>query len=144
MQNVLPKEDMRQAIGYVNNHWDALQLYLSNGAIPIDNNDAEQLMKQVAIGRKNWLFIGSVAAGGRAADLMTVVSSAIRNDLHVWSCVKDVLDALLCGCTDYASLRPDVWAAAHPEQIRSYRIEERRDKADRKQRRRAKRRAAQA
>ena len=144
VQNVLPKEDMRQAIGYVNNHWDALQLYLSNGAIPIDNNDAEQLMKQVAIGRKNWLFIGSVAAGGRAADLMTVVSSAIRNDLHVWSYVKDVLDALLCGCTDYASLRPDVWAAAHPEQIRTYRIEERRDKADRKQRRRAKRRAAQA
>ena len=144
VQNVLPKEDMRQAIGYVNNHWDALQLYMSNGAIPIDNNDAEQLMKQIAIGRKNWLFIGSVPAGGRAADLMTVVSSAIRNDLHVWSYLKDALDALLCGCTDYASLRPDVWAAAHPEQIRSYRIEERRDKADRKQRRRAKRRAAQA
>ena len=141
VQNVLPKEDMRQAIGYVNNHWDALQLYVSNAAIPIDNNDSEQLMKQVAIGRKNWLFIGSIAAGGRAADLMTVVSSAIRNDLHVWSYVKDVLDALLCGCTDYASLRPDVWAAAHPEQIRTYRIEERRDKADKKQRRRAKRRA---
>jgi hypothetical protein len=38
-------------------------------------------MKQVAIGRKNWLFIGSLAAGARTADLMTLVSSAIRNDL---------------------------------------------------------------
>jgi hypothetical protein len=39
---------------------DALQLFLRDGRIPIDNNDVEQLMKQVALGRKNWLFLGSV------------------------------------------------------------------------------------
>lgn len=144
ISRLLPKEEMTQAIGYVNNHWTALQLYVSNADVPIDNNETEQLMKQIAIGRKNWLFIGSLAAGERAADLMTIVSSALRNDLHVWAYVTGVLDALLAGCTDYASLRPDVWALSHPEHIRTYRVKERRDRADRKQRRRATRRSAQA
>ena len=144
VRNMLPKESMTEAIAYVNNHWDALQVYVSNADVPIDNNDTEQLMKQVAIGRKNWLFIGSLAAGERTADLMTLVSSALRNDLHVFSYVKGVLDALLTGTTDYANLRPDVWAQQHPNDVRTYRKEERRDKADRKQRRRAKRRAARS
>jgi hypothetical protein len=59
----------------------------------------------------------------------------------VWAYVKDVLDQLLAGSTDYESLRPDLWKAAHPEAIRTYREEERRDRADRTQRRRAARRA---
>ena len=122
----------------------ALQLYISHADVPIDNNETEQLMKQVAIGRKNWLFIGSLTAGARAADLMTLVSSALRNDLHVWAYVKGVLDTLLSGSTDYTSLRPDIWAQQHPEQIRTYRVKERRDKADRQQRRRASRRSAQS
>jgi hypothetical protein len=46
----------------------------------------------------------------------------------VWAYVKDVLDRLLAGETDYDELRPDVWATAHPEAIRQYRVEERRDK----------------
>jgi transposase len=139
---LLPKEALSQAIGYLNNHWDALQLYVSDARLPIDNNDTEQLMKQVAIGRKNWLFIGSLSAGSRMSDLLTLVSSALRNDLHVWSYVKGVLDALLAGETDYAVLRPDHWAATHPEHIRAYRQEERCDRADRKQLQRATRRAA--
>ena len=142
VKKLLPKEAISQAIGYLNNHWDALQVYLSNPQVPIDNNETEQLMKQVAIGRKNWLFIGSVAAGARTADLMTLVSSAVRNDLHVWSYIKGVLDALLAGSTDYYSLRPDVWAQEHPDHIRTYRQEERRDRADRKQLRREQRRNA--
>jgi len=141
MKPLLAKEKMTAAINYVNNHWEALQVYVSNANVRIDNNECEQLMKQVAVGRKNWLFHGSIAAGERAADLMTLVSSALRNDLHVWAYVKGVLDALLAGSTDYESLRPDNWAQSHPEHIRTYRVKERRDKADRKQRERAKRRA---
>jgi len=57
--------------------------------------------------------------------------------------MNDVLVRLLADETDYAPLRPDLWAAAHPEAIRPYRQEERRDKADRKQRRRAARRPAE-
>lgn len=139
-KHVLPKEKIAEALGYLRNHWDALSHYLSDGRVPIDNNDTEQLMKQVAIGRKNWLFLGSVAAGERAANFLTLVSSALRNDLDVYSYLKAVLDALLSGSTDYASLRPDHWAATHPEAIRIYRQEERRDRYARKSARRAERR----
>jgi hypothetical protein len=137
---VLPKDKFAEALTYLRNQWDALQVYLSDGRLPIDNNEVEHLMKQVAIGRKNWLFIGSVAAGERAADLLTLVSSAVRNDLDVFAYVKDVLDQLLAGSTDYDSLRPDRWAASHPESLRSYRVKERRDRADAKRLRRARRR----
>lgn len=140
--DALPKSKFGGALGYLRNHWEPLQLYLTDPLLPIDNNDVEQLMKQVALGRKNWLFIGSLAAGDRAADFFTLVSSALRNDLDVWAYVKDVLERLLAGETNYAALRPDVWAQAHPEKIRQYRQEERRDKADRKQLRRATRRRA--
>ena len=137
---VLPKDKFAEALGYLRNHWNELQVYLGDGRLPIDNNETEQLMKQVAIGRKNWLFVGSVAAGERAADFLTLVSSAVRNDLDVWAYVKDVLDRLLAGDRDYEALRPDRWAAAHPEHLRVYRTEERRDRADARQARRATRR----
>ena len=143
-KRVLPKEKIAEAIGYLRNQWDALQLYLTDGRLPIDNNDVEQLMKQVAIGRKNWLFIGSVPAGERAANFLTLVSSALRNDLDVFSYIKSVLDALLVGLTDFSSLRPDHWAAAHPEAIRQYRRAERRDRYAAKSARRAQRRALAA
>jgi transposase len=142
VSGVLPKEKFAEALGYLRNQWDALVVYLSDGRLPIDNNETEQLMKQIAIGRKNWLFLGSVAAGERMADLMTLVSSAVRNDLDVWAYVKDVLDQLLAGSTDHASLRPDRWAASHAEHVRRYRTEERRDRAAAKHHRRARRRPA--
>jgi hypothetical protein len=137
---VLPKSKFAEALGYLRNHWEPLRLYLTDGRMPIDNNDVEQLMKQVAVGRKNWLFIGSVAAGERAADFLTLVSSAIRNDLDVWAYSKDVLDQLLAGSTDYEALRPDLWKQSHPEAIRTYRVQERRDRADRQRFHRAQRR----
>ena len=139
---VLPKEKFAEALGYLRNQWDALQVYLDDGRLPIDNNETEQLMKQVAIGRKNWLFVGSVAAGERAADLLSIVSSAVRNDLDVWAYVKEALDRLLAGDRDFAALRPDRWAAEHLQHIRDYRAEERRDRADARQMRRAHRRRA--
>ena len=113
-KNILPKSRFGQALGYLRNQWDALQLYLTDGRMPIDNNDVEQLMKQVALGRKNWLFIGSTAAGDRAADFMTLVASAVRNDLDVWAYLKDVLDRLLAGETDFQPMRPDISPAVTP------------------------------
>lgn len=87
------------------------------------------------------MFIGSVAAGYRAADLMSLVSSVRRNDLDVFAYVKDVLDRLLAGETEYHALRPDVWKQTHPEAIRIYRAEERLSRADAKAQKRARRRA---
>ena len=142
LQEVLPKSDFAEALRYLRNHWTALNVYVSDGRIPIDNNSVEQLMKQVAMGRKAWLFVCSVPGGEQSAKMMTLVSSARKHDLDVEHYIKDVLDQLLAGSTDYPSFLPDVWKQQHPEAIRVYRAEERRDKADRKQLNAARRRLA--
>ncbi len=138
-QVVFPRSDLGEALRYIRNHWESLNVYATDGRIPIDNNRVEQLMRQVALGRKNWLFVGSVEAGERAAMLMTLVSSAKRHHLDVWMYIKDVLDRLLAGETDYSRLLPDAWKVDHPEAIREYRVEESRQKSDRKQITRARR-----
>jgi hypothetical protein len=71
---------------------------------------------------------------------MTVVSSAIRNDLEVATYLEDVLNRLLGGSVDYESLRPDVWAASHPDSIRAHRQKEREEKNRRRDRDRLRRR----
>jgi transposase len=142
LAQVLPKSDFAEALRYLRNHWQALCVFIHDGRIPIDNNSVERLMKQVAMGRKAWLFVCSVEAGEQSAMLMTLASSARRHDLDVWTYVKDVLDQLLAGSTDYHSLLPDVWKQSHPDAVREYRVEERRDKAERKQLNAATRRLA--
>lgn len=139
-RQVLPKSNLGQAAAYVRRHWEALSRFTEDSSIPIDNNDCEQLMKRVAVGRKNWLFKGSVVAGERAANLMTIIGSAVRNDLDVSAYLQDVLERTLAGETDWAVLTPHAWKAEHPEAIRTYREDERRQASDRKRKRRARRR----
>lgn len=129
--NALPKSQLGSAVGYLRNHWEALTVYLRDGRLPIDNNGVERLMKQIATGRKNWLFIGSVRAGERNAKLMSLVSSAHRHDLDVELYLTDITRQILSGSTDYVSMLPDIWKQSHPDAVRQYRIEERRDKAER-------------
>ncbi|MEM7313747.1 MAG: transposase [Planctomycetota bacterium] len=140
-QVVLPKSDFRKALNYVRNHWDELTRYLADADLPLDNNECEQLMRTVALARKNWMFAGSLAGGERSAGFLTLVSSAHRNDLDVWSYVNDVLRRMLAGETDYEPLLPWSWAASHPESIRKYRKDERADKQARQRNKRQKRRA---
>ncbi len=87
-------------------------------------------MKRIAIGRKNWLFIGSLRAGIRNASLMSLVASALRMDLDVGLYLESVLAHMLRGTAKIEELLPDRWKAAHPEAVREYREQERRDKAD--------------
>ena len=129
--DVLPKSDFAEAVRYIRNHWTALGVYVSDGRMPIDNNRVEQLMKQVALGRKAWLFVSNVSSGERSAKMMSLVSSARRHDLDVRAYIEDILERLLFGVTGYESLLPDAWAKSHPHHIRVYRQEELRDKADR-------------
>ena len=91
--------------------------------MPIDNNDAEQLMKQVALGSKNWMFIGSVDAGGyRAADLMSLVSGA-SGIASMSSPLRERRPRpTLEGRRGLRIARPDIWKA---EAVRVYRVEER-------------------
>lgn len=140
-QVVLPKSDLRKALNYLRNHWTELTRYCDDPKLPMDNNECEQLMKQVGLGRKNWLFAGSVAGGERSAGFLTLTSSAHRNDLDVRAYVNDILRRLLAGETDYEPMLPWNWAATHPESIRQFRREERRERDVRKQTERAKRRA---
>lgn len=137
---VLPKSDFGKALQYIRNHLAELKRYVDDPLVPIDNNQTEQLMKQIAVGRKNWIFAGSVRGGERNAGFFTLVSSAVRNDLDPWLYVKDVLDQLLAGCTDYEPLLPWNWAKDHPAAIRNFRVEERQQRAATKQTKRADRR----
>ncbi len=89
------------------------------------------------------LFKGSLGAGERAANLMTIIGSAIRNDLDVGAYLEDVLRRSLAGETNWSALAPHAWKADHPESIREYRQDERRQAADRKRTRRARRRIRQ-
>ena len=96
-------------------------------------------MREVALGRKNWLFVVNVEGGERSARLMSIVSSAKRHHLDVGLYVKDILDRLLAGETDYSKLVPDQWKRENPHAIRVYREEEARYKSDRKKLDRARR-----
>ena len=71
---------------------------------------------------------------------MTIVSSAVRNDLDVAVYLEDVLNRLLRGSRDYESLRPDVWASSHPESIRAHRQKQREEHNLRRDRNRLSRR----
>jgi len=129
-KSILPASKLGQAVQYVRNHWDALCVYANDGCLPVDNNWVERLMKRIAIGRKNWLFVGSVRAGLRNANIMTLVGSAHRHDLDVQMYLEDVITHLNRGTAKPEQLLPDVWKASHPEAIRTYRETERRDKAE--------------
>jgi len=93
-KSILPASKLGQAVQYVRNHWDALCVYANDGCLPVDNNWVERLMKRIAIGRKNWLFVGSVRAGLRNANIMTLVGSAHRHDLDVQMYLEDVITHL--------------------------------------------------
>ena len=80
-----------KAIDYSLNHWAGLGRYLLDGDVPIDNNWVENRIRPWALGRRNWLFIGSQLAGERAAVVMSLLQSAKLNGHEPWAYLKDVL-----------------------------------------------------
>jgi hypothetical protein len=96
-KSVLPASKLGGAFNYIRNHWEALNVFVNDGALPIDNNQVERLMKHIAVGRKNWLFIGSLRAGIRNASLMSLVASALRQDLDVAMYLESVITHMLRG-----------------------------------------------
>ncbi|MCA9202654.1 MAG: IS66 family transposase [Planctomycetales bacterium] len=113
-QDPLPKSLIAKAVTYTTNQWRALTRFLEDGDLSIDNNLSERTVKPVAIGRKNWLFVGSAKAGQRAARLMSLVASCKANRVEPWAYLRDVFTQLPLGA-DIDSLLPDRWLAAHPE-----------------------------
>ena len=89
-QAALPSSPFGKAVGYLRNQWDALQRYLHDAQLPIDNNLAEQVIRPLTVGRKNWLFLGHPQAAAGRMELMSVVSSAHRHNLMVEDYLADV------------------------------------------------------
>lgn len=83
-----------KAIDYALKRWPALIRYADDGRLPIDNNRIENQIRPWAIGRKNWLFSGSLAAGARAADIMSLIQTAKMNDIEPLAYLTDVLARL--------------------------------------------------
>lgn len=110
---VLPRSPMAQAITYTLNQWEALNVYVAEGFLNIDNNAAERALKRVAIGRKNWLFAGNDRAGGTAALLYSLIASAERHALDPQRYLTSLL-ARLPGLppSDLPKLLPDAWKRA--------------------------------
>ncbi len=70
--HLLPKSKIGRAAGYFHRHADALGRYLGDGRLEIDNNRCERAIRQIAVGRKNWLFAGSEVGGQSAATLYSL------------------------------------------------------------------------
>ncbi len=85
------KSDTTAAIRYALTLWPALTRYCDDGHLEIDNNAAERALRAVTLGRKNYLFAGSDAGGGRAAILYSLIGSAKLNGLDPESYLRDVL-----------------------------------------------------
>lgn len=88
---VSAKSELAQAIGYSLTRWKALTRYVDDGRIEIDNNAAERALRGVALGRGNYLFMGSDAGGERAAALYSLVETAKLNGLDPEAYLRDVL-----------------------------------------------------
>lgn len=138
----LPKSTWGKAVTYACNQWEALRRYTEDGRLTIDNNVSERTLRHQAVGRKNWLFLGSEAAGPRAAVLYTILAGAKRHRIEPWVYVRDILLRLHADDERLEELLPDRWAADHPEAILHHRLEESRSKAIRTRARRAHRRAS--
>jgi hypothetical protein len=91
---VLPKSPMAEALGYALNNWAALVRYTEAGFLAIDNNVSEREMKRIAVGRKNWLTVGSSRGGQTAAVLFSFTSTCQRLGIEPWAYLQDVLTRL--------------------------------------------------
>jgi transposase len=112
-REVLPKSPINEAIGYALNQWTALCRYTEAGFLEIDNNVEEREMKQIAIGRKNWLFFGAESGGRTAAVLYSFTSTCRRLEIDPWVYLQDVLTRLPELPPDQLSdLLPDRWKIA--------------------------------
>jgi transposase len=83
------------ALDYSLKRWSALGRFIGDGAVSVDNNHIENLIRPWALGRKSWLFAGSELAGKRAAMVMSLVQSAKLHGHDPWVYLKDVLERLL-------------------------------------------------
>lgn len=139
----LPRSPLRDGLNYLRNRWEAFERFLEDGAIPIDNNRTEGVIKGPVMGKKAWLFLGHENAGETAAVFYTLTMSCKRHSIDVQAYLADVFRRIRTAtATELESLLPDRWLQTHPEARVLQRVQESRAAAVRKRQRRARRRIA--
>lgn len=103
---------LRSALGYARNHEAALKRFLEDGRLKLDNNASERALRKVAVGRKNWLFVGSDDHAQSTANLLSMIASARLHDLDPEDYLRDVFRVLPQWPKDrYLELAPKNWPA---------------------------------
>ena len=111
---VLPQSPMAEAIGYCLNRWAAMERYVLDGRLAIDNNAAENALRPIVVGRKNWLFAGSDNGGRTGAVLASLVASCKRHGVDPYAYLKDMLTRIASTpVSQLDQFLPDQWKAAH-------------------------------
>jgi hypothetical protein len=95
---------------YALNNWEALNRFVEDGNLTIDNNRAENALRKIAIGRKNWLFLGSETGGKTASIFASIVASCNRHGIDPCAYLKDIFGRLAANPeVDLSILMPDTW-----------------------------------
>ncbi|EHT3198425.1 IS66 family transposase [Escherichia coli] len=92
MKTLSRHSDTAKAFAYLLKQWEALNVYCSNGWVEIDNNIAENALRGVAVGRKNWLFAGSDSAGEHAAVLYSLIGTCRLNNVEPEKWLRYVIE----------------------------------------------------
>jgi transposase len=109
---LVPKNPIRQAMEYALGNWQALCRYTDDGALDIDNNEAERALRGIAIGRRNWLFCGSDRGGQAAAVHFSLIASCRRHQIDPFAYLRDLFTRLPAATpSDLRNLLPDRWQA---------------------------------
>ena len=108
----LPKSALAKACNYTLTLWSRLSRFLEYPELELSNNWVENSMRSVALGRKNWIHLGSKEAGPRVAAIVSIVETCRRLSLPI----RDYLGSVLPGLADFpikrvAELTPSAWAA---------------------------------
>jgi transposase len=112
-QKELPQSPLGTAARYALNQWEALQHYLQDGRLAIDNNAVESAIRKPAMGRRNWLFLGHPDAAWRSAVIYSIVGSCRRRGIEPGAYLADVLRRLpAMKATDIVDLLPARWKPA--------------------------------
>jgi len=93
-KNVLPKSPLGRGLSYAQNQWSAMALYLEIAEAEIDNNSIEHALRDVVLGRKNWLHVGQETGGERAANLFSLMVSCKRLGVEPSAYLHDILQRL--------------------------------------------------
>lgn len=114
---VLPKSPARGAMDYTLNNWAALSVYPDDGWLDIDNNEGENSLRGLCLGRRNWLFLGNDRGGRAAAVHFSLLASCKRHGHDPWVYYRDVLTrlpAMLPGASEeeLLGLLPHLWKPA--------------------------------